>query len=58
MLATSFSPVADGPFTLNTVVEYLLFEMKVRGLRNNPANKITFQPDPLNYRIDIVASVK
>jgi hypothetical protein len=39
MLATSFSPVTDGPFTLNTVVEYLLSKMKVRGLKNNPRTK-------------------
>jgi large subunit ribosomal protein L22e len=52
------SPVTDDLFTLHAVVEYLLAKMKLGGLKNNLANKITIQEDPHDKRIDIVANVK
>lgn len=52
------SPVSDKFFELSDLVEYLQKKMKVSGLRNNLANKVTIEKDEGEKKVTVTATVK
>jgi hypothetical protein len=53
-----FLTVFNSLFTLDAIVQYVKSSMKVCGFKNNLASKISFETDPLGYRLEVVDGVQ